>query len=141
MGRAMISLLVISFLLAIPLCYSQEPVKVSDPRLEIRNNILHIFYDILNSDPDERFNVDIEIRDEDGQFLDASALTGDIGKDLPAGRSPNCRSKCIIWDSLATHTLLFCSSFQMDLVINNYSEYFQMILAHIHVQEPELMTF
>ena len=48
MGRTQHSLLIVLWILINPLCYSQSPVKVSDPILEMNGNIITISYEILN---------------------------------------------------------------------------------------------
>jgi hypothetical protein len=80
MGKTFISLLVINLALAGPLCYSQTSVKVSDPRLEFRDNRLLISYDILNSNPEEKYIISIDIRDQDGNSFKANTLEGDLGE-------------------------------------------------------------
>jgi len=70
-----------------------QDVEVSEPRLEMRGNIIHISYDILNSTRTEKFIVDLSVRDEDGNEINARALTGDIG-DLVSGGN----DKHIAWD-------------------------------------------
>lgn len=79
MGKAFPLLLFICILLIEPLCHAQTSVKVSDPRLEMKDNIIHIYFDILNSDPDEKYNISIDIKDENGKPVHATALDGDIG--------------------------------------------------------------
>ena len=93
MGKAPHSLLITFFILSGLLCYSQTSVKVSDPILEMVGNNIHISYDILNGDPDERYTVSIVIKDEEGNIINASALDGDIGEDITAGRN-----KQITWN-------------------------------------------
>ena len=87
MGRALSSLLVLVVTLAAPSCFSQTRAKVSDPRLEFVGNTLHISYDILNSTQEEKFEISIVIKDEDGNTINAKSLSGDIGEDIPGGRN------------------------------------------------------
>ena len=93
MGRPLQSLLIIFFLIAGSLCYSQTSVKVSDPRIELKDNIVHISYDILNNDPEERYSISIAINDENGKPIDAKALNGDIGEEITGGNN-----KQITWN-------------------------------------------
>lgn len=92
MGKVALSLLIISFLIGDPVCHGQS-VEVSDPRLELRNNSLHISYDLLNSDPSDEFTVSMQITDETGKEITANTLTGDIGDQVNGGSN-----KLIIWD-------------------------------------------
>jgi hypothetical protein len=93
MGKAPLSLLIISLILIGPLCYSQTSVKVSDPRLEMNNNIITISYDILNSKPEESYDISIEIKDEAGKIIDARSFNGDIGDEVSGGSN-----KQIYWN-------------------------------------------
>lgn len=79
MGKAIHSLMVISIVLTGPLCYSQTLLQISEPRLEMKDHMIHIYYDIQNSDPSEKYMISIDIRDEKGNPVDANALEGDIG--------------------------------------------------------------
>jgi len=87
MGKLNLSLIVICLFLLDPLCHSQTSVQVSDPRLEIRDNTLHISYDILNSAPSDTFIVNIDISDSDGNTIDAKTLNGDLGNDVNGGNN------------------------------------------------------
>jgi hypothetical protein len=101
MGKLLLSLLVILLALPGPLCHSQEPVKVSDPRLEMSGNSIIISYDILNSSPEEKYTVSIEIKDESGKVIRARSLKGDIGEGIPGGSG-----KKIAWDLAADNIYL-----------------------------------
>jgi hypothetical protein len=74
-------------------CFSQDETRVSDPRLEVVGNTIHISYDILNASPGEQYIISIDVRDENGKKLNAESLQGDIGKINEAGEQ-----KVIIWD-------------------------------------------
>lgn len=87
MGKLYLSLLIICLFLLDPLCHAQTAVQVSDPRLELRDNTLHISYDILNSTPSDTFNVNIDINDSDGNKIDAKALSGDLGYEVNGGNN------------------------------------------------------
>jgi hypothetical protein len=90
--KPLIWLLWISTFLCAP-AVSGQKVAVSDPKLELRGNTIHITYDILNSTPSEEFTVELLVKDADGKQIHASALSGDIG-DLVTGGS----DKHIDWD-------------------------------------------
>lgn len=93
MGKAILSLFVICLFFFEPICYAQKTLEVSDPRLELKDGKLHISYDILESEPGDRFSIDIDIEDENGNALNASSLSGDIGVVKKGGKN-----KRIIWD-------------------------------------------
>ena len=93
MGKLHHSLLIIAFVLTGPLCNSQTIVQISEPRLELKDNMVHIYYDIQNSDPLEKYVISVEINDEDGNPFDADALDGDIGMVEDGGRN-----KHITWN-------------------------------------------
>ncbi|MCK4746040.1 MAG: hypothetical protein KAT15_03355, partial [Bacteroidales bacterium] len=54
---------------------------------------IHISYDIVDSDPGDKYNVWIEVADADGKLLKSRALTGDIGAHIEGGGD-----KHILWD-------------------------------------------
>jgi len=93
MGKLHHSLLIIAFVLTGPLCNSQTIVQISEPRLELKDNMIHIYYDIENSDPLEKYVISVEINDEGGNPLEADALDGDIGMVEDGGRN-----KHITWN-------------------------------------------
>ena len=93
MGKAILSLLVISFVLTGHFCHAQTSVRVSDPMLELRDNSIHITYDILNSKSSDRFIVSVDITDVNGNKINANALDGDIGEEVRGGRN-----KHITWN-------------------------------------------
>ncbi len=73
--------------------YAQEPVKLSKPRLELIDNYINIFYDILNTDQSDKFRIWVEITDSTGNKVNARSLSGDIGKNVNGGNG-----KKITWD-------------------------------------------
>ena len=75
MGKALIPFLVICMFMAAPFICAQS-AEVSDPRLELRNNAIQISYDILNSDPTDKFIVWLSVHDEAGNEVNARALSG-----------------------------------------------------------------
>lgn len=74
-------------------CFGQKELKILAPSLELRDNIVYITYDILNSHPSENFVVNVEIKDNDGKLINAKALAGDVGRNVSGGSN-----KRIIWD-------------------------------------------
>jgi hypothetical protein len=93
MGKIMPALLIFSLALAAPWCYAQTSAEVSDPRIEMIGNTIHIYYDILNSLPSDRFNISLEVTDEAGQRIQARSLAGDIGRGVEGGPGRH-----ITWD-------------------------------------------
>jgi hypothetical protein len=114
--------LVISVVLTGPMLYAQTPVTVSDPKIEIRDNIIHIHYDILHSTPEDQFVISIEITDADGNKIKARALEGDVGKDIPGGND-----KHIAWD------------LEADKIYLNTSIYFEINATYIPQPEPAVV--
>lgn len=86
-------LLIMCFNMIGPQSYSQDPIEVSDPRLQMVGNTIHISYDILNSTPSQEFNVELSVRDDQGNTLDPGALSGDVGERVNGGND-----KHIEWD-------------------------------------------
>jgi hypothetical protein len=70
-----------------------QHVQVSNPELEMRDNVIHITYDILNSTPSQEFTVELIITDSDGKRIRARTLTGDVGEGVTGGYG-----KQIAWD-------------------------------------------
>jgi hypothetical protein len=85
MRRISLYTLTIIFLFTGRPCTAQQVTTITNPKLELRGNRIHIIYDILNSDSTERFDVRMEITDSAGLVLDAKSLTGDIGESVPGG--------------------------------------------------------
>lgn len=101
MGKTVPYLLIICILLIDPLCHAQTSVRIPDPRLGIEENTLVISYDILNSDPEEKYIISINIKDENGNSIMASALNGDIGMVENGGEN-----KQITWDPAADNIFI-----------------------------------
>ncbi len=77
-------------------CFAQETVKLSKPRLELIDNYINIFYDILNTDKSVKFKIWVEITDSTGNKVNARSLSGDIGENVIGGND-----KKITWDIAA----------------------------------------
>ena len=112
MEKNIISLLIICFFLLDPLCSAQTSIIVSDPRLELKDNIIQISYDILNSKPSDNYIISIEIKDSVGNDIEARALTGDIGEDVSGGNN-----KLITWN-LSEDKILMNS----EILVSVYAE-------------------
>jgi len=131
MGKTLISLLIISFLLSGPLCYSQTSVEVSDPRVEFKERKLLISYDILNSKASDHFMVGMEIKDADGNLMITRNVKGDIGPGISGGNN-----KLIIWDIEADQV-----SMDGDIFINITAEYIPAYVDESFNQINEVKTY
>lgn len=100
MGKTLLSLLIICFSVSDPICHAQT-IQVSDPRMELKDNIIHITYDILNSDPSDKFIVSIHVTDVNENRINANSLTGDIGDKVSGGSN-----KHITWDLKADNIFM-----------------------------------
>jgi len=77
-------------------CFAQTTVRLSKPRLELKDNYINIFYDILNSKQTDKFKIWVEITDSTGSKVNARSLSGDIGENVSGGNN-----KKITWDLAA----------------------------------------
>ncbi len=75
------------------ICFAQTPIQVSDPILEVNDNVVHISYDILNGLLTDRYIVSLEILDANDGLIVAKSLEGDIGDNVTGGTN-----KKIKWD-------------------------------------------
>jgi hypothetical protein len=92
MRRALPYLLGICGFITATACHAQT-FRVSDPRLELRDNTIHITYDILECDPSDEFTVELVVTDAGGKRIHAAALSGDVGEMVSGGSN-----KHIAWD-------------------------------------------
>ena len=93
MGNSPLFLLILICLFCANYAAAQSTFDVSEPRFELKDNIVLIHFDILNSTPSDNFDISIDITDADGNRINARALNGDIGKNVPGGNN-----KVITWD-------------------------------------------
>jgi hypothetical protein len=75
------------------LCQAQTPIQVSDPKLELRDHVVHISYEILNSKITDRYDVSLEVLDANNGTIVAKTVSGDIGESVSGGDE-----KLIKWD-------------------------------------------
>ena len=101
MGKPIASLLFALFLLVSYLCHGQTSMVVSHPVVEVEGRSVHIFYNIIDSDPNHRFNVTLLITDTWGEELNVISLSGDVGVNISGGVQ-----KHIVWDTEADHITL-----------------------------------
>ena len=120
MAKAIRYLLIILLVLPGQICRCQTRITVSDPRIELEGNVVHIYYDILHSQPSDQFTISIEITDEDGERINARALEGDIGDKVDGGRNRH-----ITWDLEADQIFLHANIF------------FEIYATPIQPPEPE----
>ncbi len=93
MGKALASLLTVLLLLVSLLSFGQIHTAVSHPVVEVNDQEVHIFYDIINSGPNHRFNVLVLITDTRGRELISRSLSGDVGDHISGGHK-----KHIVWN-------------------------------------------
>jgi len=74
-------------------CTAQESYQIPAPKLELKDNVVYITYDILSSHPSETFIVDVEIRDSKGKLINARSFDGDVGQNVSGGMN-----KRIYWN-------------------------------------------
>lgn len=79
--------------MACPGAFSQKQFTVTRPVLEVQGNWITINYEILNSTEDDLFSVSLEVTDEEGEVIQAKALSGDIGDNVRGSGK-----KRILWD-------------------------------------------
>jgi hypothetical protein len=93
MRKTILPLVVISFILVGSWCQAQTRASVPDPQLEIRDNRLHIYYEILGSEPKDEFLVKILVLDDEQKTVKATAFSGDVGAGIRGGSA-----KHAVWD-------------------------------------------
>jgi hypothetical protein len=76
---------------------NNEPPEVGNVHFTQEDNIVTVYYDLISSSDQSRFNVQLFIELEDGQSfeLNAGSVSGDIGEEVAPGRQ-----KSIQWDVL-----------------------------------------
>lgn len=72
---------------------SQTVAKIENTNLETDRGRLIITYDLINTRPDERFNVWIDISRSSGQEVKARQISGHVGNNIVGGKGLN-----IVWD-------------------------------------------
>lgn len=111
---------------------AQNKFKVSSPKLSFENNILSIEYNITNCSVNDIFFIDIEIKDSKGNIINASSLTGDIGKNISCGRA-----KKIYWN-LADDNFLLNDEIEVEMVAERI--FVQTPSSSIPVQGNKTLT-
>ena len=91
-------------------CTGQVQAKITQPQLILINDSLIIKYDIVDANPNERFDIRLEITDDTGAKINAVTLTGDIGDTIMGGIN-----KQIIWD-LSTDSIFLNTSINVELI-------------------------
>ena len=77
-------------LLGIIICFSiafaaEGQTDIKKPDLRVDGSKLIIEYEILNDNPNDRFEIGVIVTDEDGNRIDANSLKGDIGTGIKGG--------------------------------------------------------
>jgi len=86
----------LTFFWILPSNVSGQDPEVSNIQLDIKQNRVHIHYDILNSQPSMQHDVDVLFLDQDYKYFDPQELSGDIGNQIRGGAD-----KDIVWDAMA----------------------------------------
>jgi hypothetical protein len=97
--------------------YAQS--SIANTRIELKENRIHVTYDIENSDRNDRYNINLEVTDSNGEKLSLKSVSGDVGSEIPGGKR-----KEIVWD-------LEMDGIQMDAEI-----FFQVIAEAVPKPEP-----
>lgn len=79
--------------LAVEITYSQTAAEIDNTSLEIDRGRLIISYDLVNTRPDERFNVWVSISRSSGQEIKPRNISGHVGHNIVGGKGLN-----IVWD-------------------------------------------
>ena len=117
MGKYLFFILLFGFFLPNNDCVAQSEANIANTSVELKGNQVNISYDILNSSKTARFEVWVEISDEDGNNLDVNAFEGDIGEEIKSGKR-----KVIIWDPEADSIFLNARALQYKpLVVYHHS--------------------
>lgn len=115
-----------TIILATALIFSESPVfaqnvGISTPYLELKNDQIHISYQILNSTFSERFKIWVEVTNTNDELLNATTLAGDYGENVPGGGT-----KQIIWnykeDNVSLESGVYVQVFGEQMVPEDASE-------------------
>jgi len=87
-------------------CFAQTKVKISKPHLELKDNYINIYYDILNSSQSDKFNIWVELTDSSGYRIDVKSLFGDLGENISGGNSKKITLDLTV-DSIYLYTGIF----------------------------------
>lgn len=107
-------------------CNGQVQAKITQPQLTLVNDSLIINYNILDANPDERFDIRLEITDNNGVKINAATLTGDIGDSVKGGVN-----KEIIWN-LAADSIFLNTSINVEIIAK------KIVILKIVTQEKVL---
>ena len=118
--------LIILFDVVSPDCKGQEIAKLTQPQLTLINDSLIIKYDILDANPNDLFDVRLEITDYTGTKINAATFTGDIGDSIKGGVN-----KQIIWN-LSADNIFLNNSINVEIIAN------KIIVSEIVTQKKDL---
>jgi hypothetical protein len=90
---------------------------VDNVRIERIGDVVKIRYILLNSNPDQRFNVKVYCSISEEVRFEPESITGDIGEDIPGGRS----EYTVLWDVLEDVEELISAEFFVKAVLNDGS--------------------
>ncbi len=112
--------IIIPFLMSYSLCFAQNGINISSPKIEMKDSLVHIFYHILNAPEEDKFVIRLEISDPEGKLINPRFINGDIGESISGGRD-----KKITWDVYA------------DSIFINDDIYFTLYANRIIPPEPD----
>jgi hypothetical protein len=93
---------------------AQHVTDVSKPDLKLEANILVITYDILNSQPSDRFVIGVDVTGSNGVKIIPRTLTGEVGQNVRGGSK-----KVIRWD-LASDLISMDQVLHIEIVGKKY---------------------
>ncbi len=97
MKKEYYKIFVLLYLLLSTICnkniFAQTVAKIENTNLEMNSGRLIVSYDLINTRPNERFNVWIEIRKSSGQEIKARNISGHVGKNIVGGKGLN-----VVWN-------------------------------------------
>jgi hypothetical protein len=73
--------------------WGQSNVNINDVSFRLENNTIVVEYNLISSLADEKFNIELKFVSETDQIISPKSITGDIGKNVIAGKG-----KRITWD-------------------------------------------
>lgn len=89
----------------------QTNVKITDVNFWLDNKQIIVEYNIVNGSPDDRFTIGLKFVTENDQVIIPKSVTGDIGKNIEAGKG-----KTISWD-FVTDRLAFSGNLKAVITV------------------------
>jgi hypothetical protein len=96
MNKSVLQAVIFIIISAIPVQTPAQEAKTDNIQVDIKENKVHIHYDIVNSVPVNDHRVDLLLLDQRFDYFDPGELSGDIGEGISGGDG-----KTIVWDAMA----------------------------------------